>query len=170
MALPAWGRIWPWAELREKKKKKEENNRFSPHFLACKGTSFQVIWAESWAISLSCCVHDYHAVQIQVKVRRKILGSSLPPYWSFIKIFPIHLLFFFVFCSECLVVISGRENAGCLFHLVGARNLATHLEHTWNPYFLVCASLGLTGSGPLIEPVFGDPISSGLVVPGLRNL
>lgn len=75
--------------------------------------------------------------------------------------------FFFVSCSECLIVISGRESAMCLLHLVGTRSLVAHIESF---FFIVGAPLNVTGSCPLIELVFGDPIYLSLVVPAPKSL
>ena len=79
------------------------------------------------------------------------------------------LLFFFflVSCSEYLIVICGRESAMCLLHLVGTRSLVAHIESF---FIVVGAPLSVTGSCPLIELVFGDPIYLSLVVPAPRSL
>lgn len=128
---------------------------------------------------LSCCcpwlpcsfitVQQSWTGQIQEKNFKKLLLS----YWSFIiflfsprlpaftyfsKSSVNCLFFFFVSCSECLIVISW-ESTMCLLHLVGTRSLVAHVES----FFIGVVGV-VVGSCPLIELVFEDPRYLCLVV------
>lgn len=120
----------------------------------------------------------------QVTTGIKIPGNLLLPYWSYFMfsfLSPVFLLlftfqspqliafvlFYFVCCSECLVVIRGRDR----MQYTSSIWLEPEVQqHTWNPFLLVGAPLSLTSRSPLIEHVSRNLIFPGLVLPGPRTL